>query len=64
MLEYPNISVTKTYSLTYEQINKVSKMAQRSGKSQGEIVRDAIDLLYSQFEQPANDDGDSSDCAE
>lgn len=39
-------SVAKNYSLTLEHIAKVSDMAQRMGVSQGEIVRNAIDLLW------------------
>ncbi len=44
-------AVTKTYSLTLEHIGKVADMAARTGKSQGEIVRMAIDLLYEKMER-------------
>jgi hypothetical protein len=37
-------AVSRTYSLTAIHINKVFEMALRDGKSQGEIVREAIDL--------------------
>ena len=40
-------AVSRTYSLTTAHINKVIEMAFYSGKSQGEIVRESIDLLYS-----------------
>lgn len=50
MDQFPDIAVTKTYSLTMGHIAKVADMAQRTGKSQGEIVRDAIDLLYKRLE--------------
>lgn len=39
-------------------IAKVAEMAQRTGKSQGEIVRDAIDLLYDRMgldDEPSQD---------
>jgi hypothetical protein len=39
-------SANKTYSLTMDHINKVIEMALTSEKSQGQIVREAIDLLY------------------
>lgn len=40
------MAMTKTFSLTMTHIAKVADMAGRSGKSQGLIVREAIDLLY------------------
>jgi hypothetical protein len=40
-------SVNRTYSLTMIHVNKVIEMALSNGQSQGQIVRDAIDLLYS-----------------
>jgi len=47
-------AVSRTYSLTAIHINKVFEMALRDGKSQGEIVREAIDLLYSK-KMPINE---------
>lgn len=47
-------AVTKTYSLTLAHIGKVADMAQRTQKSQGEIVRDAIDLLYATMAKQEN----------
>lgn len=35
-------------------IAKVTDMATRTGKSQGEIVRDAIDLLYTSMQAEEN----------
>ena len=40
------IAVSKTYSVSFLHIAKVSDLAQRLGVSQGEVVRRAIDLLY------------------
>jgi Arc/MetJ-type ribon-helix-helix transcriptional regulator len=40
-------SVNKTYSLTMLHINKVIDMSLASGKSQSEVIREAVDLLYS-----------------
>ena len=40
------IAVSKTYSVSFLHIAKVSDLAQRLGISQGEVVRRAIDLLY------------------
>jgi hypothetical protein len=40
-----DMAVTKTYSLTMQHIGKVADMAEKSGLSQGEIIRRAIDLL-------------------
>lgn len=48
-------AIIKAYSLTMEHIAKVADMSQRTGHSQGQVVRDAIDLLWAQMEQ--NDDG-------
>ena len=45
-----NPYMSKTYSLSLVHIAKVSDMAQRTGKPQGEILRDAIDMLYQQLE--------------
>jgi hypothetical protein len=45
------MAVTKTYSLTFAHIAKVSDLAQRLGISQGEIVRRAIDLLYQKIDR-------------
>jgi hypothetical protein len=42
-------SVNKTYSLTMIHINKVIEMALSTRQSQGQIVREAIDLLYSKM---------------
>lgn len=46
MNNYPQLSVTKTYSLTMEHIAKVTDMADRIGVSQAEILRMAIDMMY------------------
>lgn len=39
-------AVTKTYSLTMSHISKVAEISQRYGISQGEVVRNAIDLYW------------------
>lgn len=52
MTEQPEISVTKTYSLTMAHIAKVSDLAQRLGVSQGEVLRRAIDALYAEKNSP------------
>ena len=40
------ITVQRTYTITMEQVAKLSVMRPVLGKSQSEIVRDAIDELY------------------
>lgn len=40
------MAVTKTYSLDMERIAKVADMSDRSGDSQGQVVRSAIDLRW------------------
>ena len=42
----PNLSVSKTYSLTIGHIMRVADLAERLKISQGEVMRNAIDLLY------------------
>lgn len=44
------IAVSRTYSITAEHIRKVIIMSQSTGKPQGEIVREAIDLLWDTLE--------------
>ena len=46
MDEVSGLAMTKTYSLTMMHIAKVNDMAQNLGISQGEVVRQAIDLLW------------------
>ena len=51
------IAVSKTYSLSFAHIAKVSDLAQRLGISQGEVVRRAIDMLYdAEAEKEASDE--------
>lgn len=50
MNQPPELAITKTYSLTLTHIGRVSNMAMRTGLSQGEIIRRAIDLLWAQME--------------
>ena len=45
-VNYPPGAVTKTYSLTFAHIAKVSDLAVRLGISTALVVRRAIDLLY------------------
>lgn len=48
MTEQPEMSVTKTYSLTMVHIAKVADMAQRLNISQGEVMRRAIDAYFAE----------------
>ncbi len=50
MNNYPEIAVSKTYSLTMLHIARVADLAERLKVSQGEVVRKAIDLLYERME--------------
>lgn len=50
MSEIQGMAISKTYSLTFAHIIKVSHLADRFGASQGGVVRAAIDLLWREVE--------------
>ena len=54
------ITVQRTYTITMEQVAKLSVMRPVLGKSQSEIVRDAIDHLYERTFDEAGDSGSPS----
>ncbi len=51
MNQFPNLAVNKTYSLTMLHIAKVSDLAERMQVSQGEVMRQAIDLLWEKLNE-------------
>ena len=44
--ELEDITVTKTYTLTLDQVRKLEVLEPVLGKKKSELVRDAIDDLY------------------
>ena len=46
VLERDVITVTKTYTITTEQVRKLEVLAPVLGKKKSEIVRDAIDAYF------------------
>lgn len=58
--KFPDLAVSKTYSLTMIHIARVADLAERLKISQGEVVRNAIDLLYEKLEDESEQQNQQS----